>query len=67
MNKSIATVTESRGVFLGATGFCASLAILVVDGIGGRIYKYDKRNPFLICLSLEGFVILLIIVLALLH
>ena len=67
MNKSIASVTESRGVFLGATGFFASLAIVIVDGIGGRIYEYDKRNPFFICLGLEGFVILLTIVLALLR
>lgn len=61
--KSIATITESRGVFLGATCFCASVAVLVVDGIGGRFYKYNNSNPFLICLGLKGSVILLTIVL----
>ena len=64
MSKSIASCSLSRGVFLGAQALCSSCGILLIDGLGGHIYDYDKRNPYYICISAECLVILVIVALA---
>ena len=63
--KSIVSCTLSRGVLSGALGFCTSFGVLLIDGVGGQIYGYDKRNPFFMILASECFAILLILVLKL--
>lgn len=65
ISKSITTCTLSRGVFLGATAFCSSCGIILMDGLGGHIYDLDKRNPYYICISAECLVILVTVGLAL--
>ena len=65
ITKAISNCMLSRGVLLGAQGMAMSFGVLLIDGLGGEIYKNDKRNPFFIVLSTESFAILLIIVLAL--
>lgn len=35
LNKSISSVTLSRGLFLGASALSSSIGILFIDGIGG--------------------------------
>ena len=62
--KSIQKFTESRGTLTLAVAFFSSAGVLLIDGIGGHIFKNDKRNPFWMCLGAEGFLIVLIICLA---
>lgn len=64
MNKSIQGATLSRGVFLGANSFITSCGTLLIDGVGGHVYDRDKRNPYVIAMSGESLVILVMIVLA---
>ena len=61
--KSIEKCKHSRGVFLGSVAFCTSLGVLFIDGVGGRVYKSDVRNPFFLCLGSETIVLLLTITL----
>ena len=65
MSKSITTCSLSRGVFLGAQAFSMSSGVLLIDGLGGHTYDYDKRSPYFIVIGTEGLVILLTISLAL--
>jgi len=65
LGKAISSATLSRGVLLGASAFCGSCGVLMIDALGGHIYETDKRSPFFIVLTSEGLTILLIIGLAL--
>lgn len=67
MVKSIASCSLSRGVFLGAQAFCSSIGVFLIDGLGGHIYESDKRNPYYIVISIECFLIVVMVVLAILR
>ena len=64
ISKSIAKCENSRGVFLAATAFFTTLGVLLIDGIGGRLYSKDVRNPFYFCIGAECFFLLLTTVFA---
>ena len=65
LSKSIASCVLARGVLLAAAGFSVSCGVLLIDGLGGQIYKSDKRNPFFIVLASEIIAIMLLVGLAL--
>lgn len=64
--KSVDSCLLARGVLITANGFANSCGVLLIDGLGGEIYKSDKRNPFFIVLTSEGILLVLIIGLAML-
>ena len=64
LGKSLQGATLSRGVFLGANSFIASCGSLLINGVGGHVYEQDKRNPYIVAMSGESLVILVMIVLA---
>ena len=63
--KSIVDCTHSRGLFLGVQAFSSSCGVLLIDGLGGHIYDFDKRNPYYICMGSTSLVIFVCIVLSL--
>ena len=50
-SKAIEGVTLSRGFLLGIYMFTGSVGVLIIDGVGGRLYAIGKRDPFLMCLG----------------
>ena len=54
----------SKGIFMGVIAFCGSSGVLIADGVGGHIYDANKRNPYVMSLSIEIFILALIVVLA---
>ena len=61
VTKSITKCENSKGVFLAATAFCTTVGVLSIDGVGGRLYAKDVRDPFSLCLGIEIFFLLLVL------
>ena len=39
---------------MGVTAFFSTIGVMLIDFVGGRLYKRDKLNPFYICLGVES-------------
>ena len=64
LNKSISSVTLSRGAFLGTAALSSLVGILYIDVISAQTYPHNKKSPFQICVWTEVFTLLVILVLA---
>ena len=64
LQKSIASNTTSRAVFLTVSAGLNAIGVCIIEGLGGNMSDNDKRSPFFLCLGMQGLTALLIFFLA---
>lgn len=58
--------TSIKGTTIGAYGLCGSLGILLIDELGGYLFKKNTVLPFIICLASVSIFTVVTIILAIL-